>query len=287
MAFELSTTSPNFFPKGSDAKSALVIVSLPEPGIYLVEFRNPPDNRLLPKFVNDSVLPALDAIELAWRKSENKEAALITVGDLQQNRFYSNGLDPKSAFPDPNFFPNTFNPFLSRFLTFPIPCIAAINGHAFAGGFITALAHDYRVMKYLPSNGKGQAFACMNELEIGLSLPHGMRTLVKEKLPGPKNFQKAALEAYRFNAEELSQIGVVDKVVEYSLEDKQFGEKIISAALQLAREKKVLAKSGVFGQIKIGMWKDILDSFANDIRYPLAFEDQEKRLKELSASAKL
>jgi len=252
-----------------------------------MEFRNLPDNRLVPKFVNDSVRPALDAVELTWRKSENKEAALITVGDLEQNRFYSNGLDPKSAFPDPNFFPSTFSPFVARFLTFPIPCIAAINGHAFAGGFITALAHDFRVMKYLPSNGKGQAFACMNELEIGLSLPHGMVTLVKEKLPGPVAFQKACLEAYRFNAEELAQLGVVDKVVVYSTEDKKFGEKILSEALQLAREKKVLAKTGVFGPIKTGMWKNILDAFSNDIRYPMADQDQEKRLKELTSGAKL
>lgn len=46
-----------------------------------------------------------------------------------------------------------------RLLTFPIPTIAAINGHAFAAAFAVAMGHDYRVM-----NGN-RGFLCMNEIE--------------------------------------------------------------------------------------------------------------------------
>jgi enoyl-CoA hydratase/carnithine racemase len=41
-----------------------------------------------------------------------------------------------------------------------VPTIAAINGHAFAAGFILALACDYRVMT------SGRAWCSMNEVRL-------------------------------------------------------------------------------------------------------------------------
>ena len=34
-----------------------------------------------------------------------------------------------------------------RLLSLPIPCIAAINGHAYGGGTAFAFSHDYRIMR--------------------------------------------------------------------------------------------------------------------------------------------
>jgi len=31
-----------------------------------------------------------------------------------------------------------------RMLAFPVPCIAMINGHAYAGGCMLSFSHDYR-----------------------------------------------------------------------------------------------------------------------------------------------
>ncbi len=42
----------------------------------------------------------------------------------------------------------------------PVPVIAAINGHAFAAGFLLALSADYRVMT------RGKAWCSMNEVRI-------------------------------------------------------------------------------------------------------------------------
>ena len=41
-----------------------------------------------------------------------------------------------------------------------VPTIAAVNGHAFAAGFILALACDYRVMT------SGRAWCSMNEVRL-------------------------------------------------------------------------------------------------------------------------
>jgi enoyl-CoA hydratase/carnithine racemase len=50
-------------------------------------------------------------------------------------------------------------------LEFPIPVIAAINGHAFAGGGVIALACDFRVMR----NDRG--WFCLNEIDVPLCFP--------------------------------------------------------------------------------------------------------------------
>ena len=47
---------------------------------------------------------------------------------------------------------------------YPMPTIALINGHAFAGGLMLAMFHDYRVMN--PHRG----YLCLNELDFGAPL---------------------------------------------------------------------------------------------------------------------
>ena len=47
---------------------------------------------------------------------------------------------------------------INSFLCLPIPTVALINGHAFAGGCLLALAHDYRIMR------SDRGYMCMNEI---------------------------------------------------------------------------------------------------------------------------
>ena len=52
-----------------------------------------------------------------------------------------------------------------RLFTYPRPTVAAVNGHAFAGGLITAAVCDYRV-----ALADGTQFA-LNEVPIGIPMP--------------------------------------------------------------------------------------------------------------------
>ena len=54
---------------------------------------------------------------------------------------------------------------LKRLLTFPLPTIAAINGHCYAGGVFIAMACDWRIML----NDCGDF--CLSEVHLGLSIP--------------------------------------------------------------------------------------------------------------------
>ena len=52
-----------------------------------------------------------------------------------------------------------------RLFTYPRPTVAAINGHAFAGGLITAAACDHRIAV------TGEATFGLNEVPIGIPMP--------------------------------------------------------------------------------------------------------------------
>lgn len=75
--------------------------SLATPIIWLLELHNGLDNRLTETLLAKALLPALDAVERAWRESwraaqsakdpEGGRGALIIVGNRAQNKFFSNG----------------------------------------------------------------------------------------------------------------------------------------------------------------------------------------------------
>ncbi len=84
-----------------------------------------------------------------------------------------------------------------------MPTVAMINGHAFAGGIMLAMYHDYRVQS--PTKG----FLCLNELLLGIPLKPAMSSIFRQKL-SPQTYRMMVLEAKRFSGKEALEGGVVD-----------------------------------------------------------------------------
>src|SRR5262249_29524710 len=123
------------------------------------------ENRFNHTFV-DAFNQALDTVE-----ASSGPAALVTIGT---EKFYSNGLDlhwiaGEGAGED--FLASVLR-LLGRVLGFPLPTVAAINGHAFAAGAMLALAHDFRVMR------ADRGYFCLPEVDINLPLAPGMTALI-------------------------------------------------------------------------------------------------------------
>ena len=114
---------------------------------------------------------------------------MITTSGIEE--FYSNGLDLEHASFTPGFFPESLYALWRRVLTYPMPTIALINGHAFAGALMLSMMHDYRVMN--PHKG----FLCLNEVELGVPLRPPMTSIFREKVQPPV-YRRLVLEAARF-----------------------------------------------------------------------------------------
>lgn len=145
-----------------------------------------------------------------------------------------------------------------------MPTIALINGHAFAGGLMTAMMHDYRIMN--PHRG----FLCINELEFGAPLPAPMASIFRQKVPSPNTYRAMVLESKRFNALEALKEGIVD------------GLGGLDEVLSFCGEYKLVGKAntGVYGRLKQEMWRET-------VGYLATAEADEKRMAQYVKNQKV
>ncbi|KAM0693446.1 hypothetical protein Q7P36_006701 [Cladosporium allicinum] len=219
----MAKQSPTLFevPIGDSGK---VTVNEPASKVYLVTFSSPPDNRLTTPFVKALHL-TLDIIQTKY-----PPGVVVTTSALA--KFYSNGLDLEHATSTPGFFTETLYGLWHRLLTFPMPTVALLNGHTFAGGLMVAMMHDYRIMN--PHKG----YLCLNELELGMGLRPPMCSIFREKV-GAGTFRRMILEAVRFKALDALEEGLVDSLGG------------LDEALTFIDELKLVAKAqpGISGKI--------------------------------------
>lgn len=91
-------------------------------------------------------------------------------------------------------------------LALPVPVIAAVNGHAYAGGLETVLACDFAYA------ARGARFA-LTEVTIGI-MPGGGGTQTLARAAGERRAKEVILTGLPFSAEEALAWGVVNRVCE-------------------------------------------------------------------------
>lgn len=95
---------------------------------------------------------------------------------------------------------------LARLLVFPVPTVAAIAGHCYAGGMAFACACDHRVMS------ESGAVICMNEIDINIAPPQGVISVVMAKTPSSIS-KDLFLTGRKMTAQEALAGGVIDSIV--------------------------------------------------------------------------
>ena len=90
--------------------------------------------------------------------------------------------------------------------TYPGPMVAAVNGHAIAGGCVVALTADYRVLASAPQVRIG-----LNEVALGLEYPPKVFALVRHRVP-PRGLERVVLEAGLYDPATALQLGLVDEL---------------------------------------------------------------------------
>ncbi|KAK7454460.1 hypothetical protein VKT23_011216 [Stygiomarasmius scandens] len=270
------------YPLSLPAGNALVTLTHPKKSLWIIELHNGQDARLTVELIDHGLKPALDAVERDWREgwrrsqkdkeSQEGKGALIIVGRRDQDKFFSNGLDFPKVVNDPNFFPLTYNPLLHRLITFPLPTIAAINGHCFAGGFMLAMACDYRVMT---DGSKRNTWLCMNEVHFGAGWPTSFGGILTTKFGSGQLQRKIALEGHRFTPQEALGAGLVDHLVQGDT------KAVLAKAEEVADQWAGNAKGGVWGIIKMEIYRDVLDTIKKEVRVTDA------RIEDAAARARL
>lgn len=89
----------------------------------------------------------------------------------------------------------------------PKPVVAALGGHALAGGCILALTADFRVLR------RGGVQIGLNEVKVGVPLPWSIATLLRASVP-PTALTQVALLGRNFADDDALAVGLADQLAD-------------------------------------------------------------------------
>ncbi len=160
--------------------------------------------------------------DFAALEADPSTRAIVLTGE---GKFFSFGFDI------PEFFPYSREDFLAYLIHFtdlytsmflhPKPLVAALNGHAIAGGCMLALACDRRVMV------SGKARISLNEIGFGSSVFAGSTEMLRFYLGG-RCATEVLYSGALYSAEEAKALGLIDEVAT--------GETLLETARKEARD---------------------------------------------------
>lgn len=187
------------------------------------------ENRFSPE-VLDRIHGTLDAVEAHVAAGEGP-IALVTTGT---GKFFSNGLDLDWMLANPDESGRNLSQVHSvfaRLLRLPCVTVAAVNGHAFAGGLMMALSHDLRVMR------SDRGYVCLPEVDLGIPFTDGMRELIAARLT-PQTAHEAMVTGRRYTGPDAQAAGIVDLAL---AEDRVLPEAVEYAGTLAAKAGPTLA----------------------------------------------
>lgn len=159
--------------------------------------------------VNALNLELVEALIEGHREAlRNKSEAIVISG---KEGMFSGGLDVPELMQQSR---NTMTVFWGRFVAMcrtlissRVPVIAAVTGHAPAGGAVIAMHCDYRVA------ARGDYRIGLNEVQVGLALPRPIQEVL-EFTVGRRQAALLGMQGKMLNMEEALAIGMVDELAE-------------------------------------------------------------------------
>ena len=149
----------------------------------------------------------VDALHAAIDEVERTDARSVVV--TAQGRVFCGGLDllTAHAFDRPTLerFVLAFDGLFRRVFTSARPVVAAVNGHALAGGCILAMACDLRVI----SDGPYQIG--VNEVQLGIPFPPATFEIARRATPAPAR-TAVLLQGKRLSPAEAHRAGLVHRL---------------------------------------------------------------------------
>ena len=180
--------------------------------------------------------------------------ALVITGEHE--KFFSSGIDVpwlmgRMAAKDQDSmraFMYGMNEVFKGLLLFPMPVIAAINGHAFGNGAMLASACDFRFMR------SDRGFFCFPEVDVNIPFMPGMQAVVEKAVPYHK-MNELYLTGKRIGGLEAAEHHIVEAAADGA-------EALDEMVMSFARAQQ--KNRGVFGAIKVRKHRHILAVIERD-----------------------
>jgi enoyl-CoA hydratase/carnithine racemase len=136
--------------------------------------------------------------------------------------------------------------------THPSPVVAALPGHAIAGGIILAMAADERIA------AEGEAVFGLSEVNLGVPLPRALYEIFRFQL-GDRGAERVAATADNLPLDAALEAGIVDRVVAAADLGEQAFERarILGEPLKAAiAEQRRFAREGAVARFDAGRRND-------------------------------
>jgi enoyl-CoA hydratase/carnithine racemase len=193
--------------------------------IVFAKLNNGITNALNPKVVKE--------LERVIKQVKNDAGINGLVLGSSNEKFFSIGFDIPELFEmnrdDFRGFYRAFNQVCLDLLTLPKPTVAAITGHAIAGGCILAICCDYRFI------AKGHKLMGLNEVKLGLPVPYLPDRLL-HAIAGVCRAREIMESGNLYPSNEALEMGIVDKILVI--------ENVVEAAIEHADTLGSLPKVG-------------------------------------------
>lgn len=192
---------------------------------------NTAENRHNPEFVAE-FFQHLDDIE-----ADQKIKSVVLTSASEKN--WSLGIDlqwiaTSTGTPEiiANFMTDMMG-LMKRIITFPMPVIAAMNGHCFGNGAVLACACDFRFMK------SDRGFFCFPEVDVMVPFLPSMFPLINKAIP-QTFFNRMAMTGQRVDAQALLDNQVVEAIFDNE-EALQTG--VLAFAQQFKKNRWIYGKN--------------------------------------------
>jgi enoyl-CoA hydratase/carnithine racemase len=200
-------------------------------------------DRSVTNAINMSCVLELSAI--FERLGSDPEVAGIVLSGSSAN-FFSIGFDIPELFDQSReefgAFYRAVNQMCLDLYALPKPTVAAITGHAIAGGCILTLCCDYRF------SAKGRKLIGLNEVKLGVPVPYPADRILRE-LVGVRLARKIMEAGEFYGPEQALELGLVDRVLPL--------ERVVEEAVEMAGELGALPGMA-YGMIKGNRVENIL-----------------------------
>lgn len=157
--------------------------------------------------IDDALLAALDGTIGSLDQDGGPPVVLASAHPT----IFSPGLDLKKLDGRPRdavrAVMRSFNALLRRIAVYPGPVVAAIGGHAIAGGCLLALACDRRVM------ARAHARLGLSEINLGIPVPAGAAAMLLALYP-TRSVEQLVLEGDGFGGERAFELALVERLAD-------------------------------------------------------------------------